>query len=91
VADKPGHNSGIADGAEQIEKVYNRTLKKELILTTAAQEVKGVILRLNEFPAMQRVLEIEMALQSGRVVRMRSSAELLKATEAWRTHMQELA
>ncbi|KAH7102212.1 hypothetical protein BKA62DRAFT_700638 [Auriculariales sp. MPI-PUGE-AT-0066] len=82
-------SGGIADGAEQIEKYYNRTLKKEILLTSAAQEVKGVILRLSTFPAMQRVLEAEMALQSGRVVRMRSGGELNRATEAWRLHMAE--
>lgn len=84
-----GHR-GIADGAAQIERYYNKTLKKEIMLTTTAQEVKAVISKLGGFPAYQRVLEAEMALQSGRVVRMRSGGELHRATEMWRSHMLEL-
>ncbi|KZV97868.1 hypothetical protein EXIGLDRAFT_343351 [Exidia glandulosa HHB12029] len=83
-------SGGIADGAAQIERYYNKTLKKEILLTTTAQEVKMVISKLGGFPAYQRVLEAEMALQAGRVVRMRSGGELRRATEMWRAHMLEL-
>ncbi|EJD41620.1 hypothetical protein AURDEDRAFT_126942 [Auricularia subglabra TFB-10046 SS5] len=84
-------SGGLADGAGQIERYYNKTLKKEIMLTSTAQEVRTVINRLGGFPAYQRVLEAEMALQSGRVVRMRSGGELRRATELWRTHMLEFA
>ena len=75
---------------ERVEKFYDTTEKRNVLLTSTAQEVVRVQARLDAFPAYQRVLRAEIALQSGRTVRMRSESELGRAQLLWESHLETL-